>query len=470
MPKTSPAVSADAPVVKTTTIREVLNPSELNHQPSTRKTPDFWEFVHNIPDEKLGEFMIYLYRTEPGRVQIDHTSGKTFDVPGYGLVPIIDQEGIETAVTADCGGGTYRLICRNRRDSQIVTYADFRIDLPARNITPWFVKRGENKPAGNGQPQYAGDGTAQVAGQAIQTMSGIQAQMMTPVMEMWKTATSTVKDFVNRPAANSEGDEFEKRLRQELMARALAPPPDPLEQMTKFLQLKSQLDGSSGSGDMNFDKLRSMIAFVREFSGTASPAVSMGAEIVRSVSNMVPNVVEGINAWARGREAERDTVAIMRSQPQPRPGQPSPMGRPPQVLPASFNQNPNSAAQAPIPASMSQPNPNQPNPTNAQGNGAPSLEFLEDKIVEIFRKPCSAEQAAEEALDFLESVVGDNPDPQHDIVAQLASRGEHGLIELFQTREHLRPITVNTGRMLDFIRAFLRYHAEDLAAEQRKPN
>lgn len=458
MAKTSPAVSADSPTIKTTTIREVITPEEAGH----KGAPEFFEFVRSIPDEKLGEYMIYLYRIEPGRVQIDHTPGKTFDVPGYGLVSVLDQEGLETVITADCGGGVYALMCRNRRSGEMVTARlHFRIDLPPRNVTPWFVKRGENpvKNDSAAHPQYV-DGTAQVAGQAIQTMSGIQSQMMTPMLDMMKTAASTVKDYANRPP--DPPDEFTRKMQETMWQRALQPPPDPIETLTRVLALQKELNGGNtngGGGDLNLEKFRSIIQFVREFAGPGAPAVSAGAEMVRAVPGMISQVVDGIREWRIKAEAERDTVAIMHSQAQPRP---APMVRSPQALPPSSIAPPQNP-----PASMPPPTPTQPNPTQPT-NGAPSIEFVEDKIVEIFRKPVSAEAAASETLDFLDNIVGDNPPPGADVVAELASLGEIGLMEFFQNRPHLRPACVNTGRLIEFVRAFLKLHAQDVLEDQRR--
>src|SRR5215475_5342216 len=86
---------------RTTTIREVLPPGA--DPASGRKQPDFFEFVRAMPEQELGNFTIYLYRSEPGRMQIDHTPGKTFDVPGVGLVPVTSLEPIETVVAEQCG-------------------------------------------------------------------------------------------------------------------------------------------------------------------------------------------------------------------------------------------------------------------------------------------------------------------------------------------------------------------------------
>lgn len=107
--------------------------------------------------------------------------------------------------------------------------------------------------------------------------------------------------------------------------------------------------------------------------------------------------------------------------------------------------------------------------------GAPSLEFIEQRIVELMRAPVSAEEAADHALEFLHTLDGDNPQPGKSYVLQLASAGETGLLQLFNMRPILKQATTNTPRLLEFIRAFLKLHAEDEKAQaeeanERKPN
>lgn len=86
------------------------------------------------------------------------------------------------------------------------------------------------------------------------------------------------------------------------------------------------------------------------------------------------------------------------------------------------------------------------------------MEFVERKIVEMLQQPVSAEQAADDVLAFL------SPLDEGKAVEQLAMLGRDGLIKLFTTRPNLRPATANMGRLVEFIDAFLKMYAEDLAA------
>jgi len=94
---------------------------------------------------------------------------------------------------------------------------------------------------------------------------------------------------------------------------------------------------------------------------------------------------------------------------------------------------------------------------------APSLEFIESKIVEIFRQPISAEDAANDALAFLDTM-------DSKLVSTFVSLGEAGVMNLFQTRPVLKPATVNMPRLGEFVKAFFRLHGEMEAENKSKPN
>ena len=92
----------------------------------------------------------------------------------------------------------------------------------------------------------------------------------------------------------------------------------------------------------------------------------------------------------------------------------------------------------------------------------PSLEWVESKIIEILREPLSAEEAADEVGAFL-----DRLDPT--LMKTLSDQGEAKLIELFQARPVLRTATQNMPRLLEFIRAFLKYANEGDGAPGAPP-
>ncbi len=84
------------------------------------------------------------------------------------------------------------------------------------------------------------------------------------------------------------------------------------------------------------------------------------------------------------------------------------------------------------------------------------MEFIESKIMEIMRQPISATQAADDALTFLDAT-------DERIAEELCKLGETGLVQLFQRRPLLTPATGNMPRLIEFIRTFIKMHAEDAA-------
>ena len=81
--------------------------------------------------------------------------------------------------------------------------------------------------------------------------------------------------------------------------------------------------------------------------------------------------------------------------------------------------------------------------------GTPSLEFVEMKIVEILKKPISADEAADEVLSFLDLM-------DSTMVDRLAAATEAQLVQLFQTRPVLKQYH-DLARLQEFVRSFLKY-------------
>lgn len=81
----------------------------------------------------------------------------------------------------------------------------------------------------------------------------------------------------------------------------------------------------------------------------------------------------------------------------------------------------------------------------------PPLEWVEAKIVEILRKPISADEVADEAVAFL--VVAH---PQ--LGEQLAAATKEQLLAVFASRPILKQIPAGP-RLVEFIDAFLKYAA-----------
>jgi hypothetical protein len=166
--------------------------------------------------------------------------------------------------------------------------------------------------------------------------------------------------------------------------------------------------------------------------------VNTGAALVQMLPTLGTQFIEGLREFAKVRENEARILSMQRG------GVPV---QNPQVLP-------------PVPPNGAPP-PQSPQPSN----GAPSMEFVDRKIIEFIKAPnLSAEQAADEAMGFLETLDA-------NAVPQLTSLGENGLLQFFSSPQHpiLQQATHNMPRLVEFIRAFLRMHAEDVAAEAMHP-
>lgn len=444
-------VASEAPTtVKTTTIREVV-PAE-----SRQPTPDYWEFVRSIDKKIVGTYMLYLYRDQPGRVQIDHTAGEHWEPPGYPIIPIGDQEGLEAMVGRDCGGGLFQLICKQRNNSAWICSTSFRIDLPSRPINPWHIRRNPipGTPDQNAvRTVVPGDPAAAIASKAMDVLAGQEHAAVNIGIDLFKAAGEVLK--------HPRGNGLEDEILRAALARAMNPPapPDPIELLARVLSLQAQLNPTTNTGNPIMGKIMD-VALTRLLEPVNSaPAVSAGAEIVRSLPSIFAHGVEIAREYRLAMEAQRDGVLVMNQPPRPgAPPPPPPVMRPPEVLaPARPTPSVNPAI----------------NPAAAPGVNIvpPSLDFIDMKIMEKFNSPLTAEEAAEETMDFLWTLSGDE---KPGIVETLASMGAAGLLGLFHTRTLLKLATQNMPRLKDFIEAFLRLHEEDKRDEElaaaAKPN
>lgn len=459
-----PAITIDAPTtaVKTTTIREVI-PAGTVESTGRTPSPDYWEFVRTMDKKIIGTYMLYLYRDQPGRVQIDHTAGEHWEPPGFPIIPIGDQEGLEAMVARDCGGGLFQLICKQRNNSAWICSTSFRIDLPSRPINPWHLRRNPGTAPSNGDARTAtpGDPTAQIAARAMDVIAGQEHAAVNIGIDLFKAAGEVLK---NRGLSGGGG--LEDEIIRSALARALnppppPPPPDPIDLLARVLSLQAQLNPTQASGNPIMGKIMD-VALTRLLEPVNSaPAVSAGAEIVRSLPSIFAHGVEIAREWRMGQEAQRDGVIAMQQPPPPppRPG-PPPIPQPQVLAPASAAPRP-----APIPSA---------NPAIAGVRNImpPSTDFVEFKILEMFSADTSAEEAAEETYEFLHRLSGDNAKPQDSWVEILARMGEVGLLKLFQDRPLLQPANAHPVRLQEYIRAFLRLYEEEKkeAAIAAKPN
>lgn len=462
---------------------QVLEKTTRTRIISEPATPDYWTYLetldHKLPD---ADHILYLYLVKDNVRCIPYGQFTShFPLPDGRQIPIDDREAFEQAIQARYGGGQWRLILKcgkqRRTEAKIYTGDGPTLPPPEPNTPPpgsppyspylatqAFPGANPNNPflRNFGQPAPTRDANIELAAHAIDTISGQENKQVNIATDLLTSAVNTMKSAVEMrlASANAPTNELQAALTNAMIARLTQ---DPLAQMAQFLTLMREMHNGNGNGNGNdLDRIRGVAGLIREFSSNAVPAVSAGAEIVRSVANVIPGAIDGVRAasenWRAGKEAE---AAAILAQTQPAaPVSARPIGNP------LFTSPPPPARPVPVPSPSSLP------PAASAGAGAPSTEFIETRIMELLRQPISADEAAEHMLTFLHTLAGDNPPSERDYVQQLVSLGETGLVNLFHMRATLKPATANMGRLLEFIRAFLKYHAEDQAedAKESKPN
>ena len=420
-----PAADVPESQITETTIRKRTVPAIIEN-----RTPDLWEYLRAIAPMDWPKHMVYGYRVEPSpKVGIFKCSEAWVQMPNGKRVQVADEQEMEFALQENFGGGTFRILVK--AGPQIVTAGNIAVNAPPRAITIPVDNGNGHNPTGGVRITTAESDVSSIAGKAIDAVAGQEHQAVRIGMEALGAAANVVRSFSDgRPQG---GDDMTRQFMALMMARLAQ---DPMEQLVKLLTVMREMNGvmggGNGSGGPLVDKL--LGAAVDRFMNPApnGAPVSPMAELVRQFPQVGGLAVEGLREFRLAREAEA-RIASMQQQRPVAIAQPNP-----QVLPAT------TTPAAPVPTQ--------------NGGGAPTMEFLEQKIMGILQQPISANQAADEVLSFLTPL-----DPA--IVDQLARLGETGLVALFQNRPLLKPATNNMPRLVEFIRAFLKMHAEDVAAD-----
>jgi len=434
--KTGTDIAEAGSVVTKTTTTRIL-------PVSNEKPLQFWDYLADLSPQEWGQHILYMYRTEPsGPGGQGVPMGKFVDAS---IIPWNDQEEAELAIMQKFGGRAFRVIVK--RGSQRMCEGKIYVDAQPRTIAP---PPETNPQPATGFPMSEASTTAQVASQAINTIAGYERQGAQIGMEALTTAANVLARF-SGPQTVPPEDELTRQMKAVMIQRMLQPPPDPIELLTKVLALQSSLAGGPAVNPLkNFAETVELLkTFGVTVGGSSAPAVSAGAELMRQLPQVASYVTQGLTAWAHGREAERDMVAM-----QTRNGA-SPAA-PAAPIPARVQP----VLTAPVLPPLA-PAPN-PQPVNGSSIVMPSLEFVESKIVEILACPISFDDAAEEVLAFLQVMDG----PTGNLVPQLTAQGEAGLLALFEFRPTLKPATTNLPPLTEFIRAFLKYAGENAGEGQ----
>ena len=449
--KTAPVVPEqldDGKVVQTTTTRRVF-PAEPGAR--ERTTPEFWEYCAQVQPFDRSRHLFYIYRDDPGpSMQVGKHSWESSAAEG---IPWEDREEAEAGFMLRYGGRQYRVILK--RNSERVT--TLRINIPA--LPKPLQPTGPDPAAGNGANSYGSSeasATADVAKQAMQTLASADSRGVAIGMDALTTAANVVRSFSERgasgPVAHSEMDDLFRQLMLRMMERMMQPPPqvDPIEQLTRIFALIRQV--TPGDGATNPITGRIMDTALERLLNPApsGPVSSAGAELVRQLPQVAGIIAEAVSNWRVGTEAQLKTAALMTGAngapgaPPPGPGGPAPrVAQTGTILPPP----------GPAPAAA---------PNGGAASGEPSLEYVEGKIIEIFKQPQSADAAADETVAFLATL-------NSGLIVTLRNLGEQGLLQLFHNRPGLRPATANMPRLIEFVQAFIRYAGEVGEGPEPKP-
>jgi hypothetical protein len=426
----SPAV---APVTVEKTIRtRTLSASEASKDSTQNVMPDFWEYIESLTPSQWVDHIVYLYREDPKTSNystepsyVDKFAGMIDVRPGV-TIPMDERGMIEHAIREKHGGKAFRLICKKGKER--ITVGKCVNDAPP--------KYAEITSSSNGHPLPNSAQTASdVASKAIDAMASQQPDAVRLAMDVLRSASDIVMRQA-QPAATTpvpQASLIDQTIMTTLIAKALAPPPDPFEM---FLRFKEIMQPSATNGVRETLELVSSLRNSGLFpSGSGKTSLlDLGREVIPLVATTAR---DAIHEWRVGVEAQVRGVEIARGLNPPAPLPPTPQPEPATPSPA--------------------PQPSEPASTPVQASSDPPFDWLAMKIVEILKdQDFTIEQAVDETLSFLyrahTAVVALLLDPPK-LNAQLAP-GEQGLLMLFQHHPILKQIPVNP-RLAEFIKKFV---------------
>jgi hypothetical protein len=404
-------------VLETTTRTRTLSEASSN----SNERPDFWEYVKGLTAADWPKHMLYLYRVSPPpRVTLLKSADGSFTMLNNQRVSVVDQEELEFALSQQYGGGIFQIIMK--KGPQIWNRVDMEI-----GGTPRAITIPAEPTSGNGATVTAfGDGTVAIASKAIDTVAGAEHQAVSIGLNAMATAANVIKSFSQGNGSNGDSE----ILRQLVLAQLQR---NPMQEMLQFLTVLKELNAVAGGGGANGlpgGMMEKILGAMFERFMNPQPAqapVNATAELIRNAPAFLQHL-EGL---------QREQRLAIEAQTKAR------------TLPAATIR-PNGGMPQPAPVPNAAPTP-----------GGQSVDFIEKRIVEIFQSPISAEAAADSVMEYLDSL-----DPH--AIDGLANMGEDGLLKMFGERPILKACMNNPSRLAEFIRAFLRMHAEDEAEAQKQ--
>jgi hypothetical protein len=440
-------VSTNAPVVETVSRKRVIPPAELAREQSTRTTPEFWEFIESMTDEMwAGDYMLYILREDPKAS--NYGGSNTLEkCPGFMMMPngvrvkLDSREDVELAIKEKWGGKAFRLILKKGRER--MCEGKCSNDAPPKfpdNATQQF-----SHPLPNAGQQS--DANA-IASKAIDTVANQPAEMMTIGITALRTAAELMAKNASAPSVppQSNDSDLDRAFKQAMIAKLLAPPPDPFEMFVRFKQLMG--DGSNGMGGPVVERL--LNGAIDKILNPA-PAITGRTTLLDLGREFVPVIGQVMHEYRLSREADAHIAELMRNAAQPQ-AQPNPPALP--VTNQAF---------APAPA---------PQPQAAAQPAVPPITFhqIEERIAKIVTNlEFSTDEAVDKVLEFLYDTDARLPglllnppalDPR-------LKAGKEGLLMLFQFEPILQPCVTNLPRLSEFIDKFIVAATEAEANEAR---
>lgn len=440
--KTATDIPEIGRTVEKTTVTRVI-PSDLST--GERKTPDFWEYTAKLAPldwERHPKHTLYIYRRNGDvgpMTPLERLNG-FFPVAGRDAVPLNDQEELECAMAAKYGGGTYRLVLK--KGSERITEGRIMIDGPAKSVRPGILDAAPEANASS-PAQNPADPSNDLA----KTAMHIVADQPAEGLRLGMSALAAGADIVQRlaaqtaaaPAAAAPADDLTREFMRAMIVKMMNPP-DPLDQIKTIIALMSALNTNGGNPMVDKIINGALDRFMNAPAVAPGGTVSTGAALVSQLPQIASYVSEAVKEWRVGSEAQLQTAQIMARQG----GPPALPAAPTGLQPALQTGRPITQATQLNPSSIAQPTEAQVMPA-----GAPSLEFIEQKIVEILKKQIPADDAADEVLAFLDLMAP-------TMVDQLAACTEAQLVQIFQARPVLRQYH-DLARLQEFVRSFLKF-------------
>jgi len=434
-------VSTTGPIVETVSRKRLVTPAELEKEQKGNTTPNFWDFIESMTDEMwAGDFMLYIYREDPKPSNYGG-SNCLEKCPGFMIMPngvrlkMDSREDVELAIKEKWGGKAFRLILKKGRER--LTEGKCMNDAPPK-YPDTAASMYQQNPLPNAP--VPGSSSDVVATRAMDLVANNNPQIMTVAMDAIARAADLVARHNPQPPASSALDsELDRALRQAMLQKFLAPPPDPFEMLVKFKQIMG--DGGMGGGNALMDKV--LGAAVDKILNPVSPvaAVTGRTTLLDVGRELIPVLGTVMHEYRLSREADARITEIQRS------------ALPAQPVPAVPQQNP-PAAIATMPAAVPQPAPQQAAPA------APTMTFpqIEAHIASIISNAgFTTDEAVDEVLAFLY-----NTDPR--LVGlllnppSLDSRlkpGKDGLMMLCTYEAPFKPCLSNVPRLSEFLDKFI---------------